>query len=263
MNRAFNYAFCLVGTMVLSACSTVESPQLAQGMAQDSTRIELTQALHFSSPDGGDVVVPAGAYRLEQAGGSQMRFVPTGDAPRTVVGAEAQPSDLDVSAPIALAIRSEQQPDAYHLVLLLPGRTALDAIGSVSGVRPRGVFDWRIVVMPQLTAQFDVRPGPDLWLRSLSRPCPQPGNVFFVVINSGTETAGPSTARVDMGTRSATVPTNALAPGQSQGYSAYDSCSAIAGHGHITCSVSVTVDVLNAVAESHELNNTRTTKCTD
>lgn len=267
MNRTSTCLFCLVSLMFLSACSTVETPQQAQegdASAQDPTRIQLMQPLHFSAPDGSDVVVGSGMYRLEQTASSQLRLSPTGDGPSTVLGANTVSSDLDVAAPIALAIPS-QQPDAYHLALLLPGGTALDAIGSVTGVQPRGVFDLRKDIISPLATQFEVPqpPGPDLWLRSLSRPCPYAGNVFFVVINSGTEAAGPSTTRVEMGgARWATVPTNALAPGQSQGYSVYDSCSAVAGGGDITCSVTVRVDVQNAVAESNEINNTRRTTCT-
>jgi hypothetical protein len=264
MNCRFKCASCLVG-LVLSACSTVETPQPAQGAAsaQDPTAIQINQPLHFSAPDGSDVVVGTGTYRLEQRSGSQLWLIPTGDSPRTLVGAEAMPTDLDVAAPIALAIRSEQQPDAYHLVLLLPGGTALDAIGSVSGVQSRGVRDVLKDIMVRPTV-FEVPqpPGPDLWPRSIYRPCPEPGNVFFVVTNSGTETAAPSTTRVEMKYSSATVRTNALAPGQSQAHSVYDSCNAFGGGGQKTCYVSVRVDVQNEVAESNEINNSQSTVCT-
>jgi hypothetical protein len=82
MNRALKCASYLVGLMVLSACATVETPQQAQGMAsaQDPTRIQLDQAVHFDTPDGTDVVVGPGAYRVEQATGSQLRLIPAGDA---------------------------------------------------------------------------------------------------------------------------------------------------------------------------------------
>lgn len=265
MNRALKCLICLGTVMFLSACSTVDQPQSVQGVAsdRDPTRIQLSKPLHFSTPDGSDVMVQAGTYRVEQAAGSQIRLIPTGEGPPTVLGGNAVSSDLEVAAPIVLAMRSEQQPDAYHLVLLLPDGTALDAIGSVSGIQPRGVFDWRKDIMAPLATQFEVPqpPGPDLWLRSLSRPCPEPGNVFFVVTNSGTETAGPSTTRVQLNYSSPTVRTNALVPGQSQAHSVYDSCNAFAGGGQKTCSVSVRVDVQNVVAESNEINNSRSTVC--
>jgi len=263
MNRAFKSVFCLVTVTFLSACSTVETPRQAQGMAsaQDPTRIQINQPLHFSAPDGSDVMVQAGTYRVEQATGSQIRLIPTENAPPTLLGANAVPSDLDVAAPIALAMPSE--PEAYDLVLLVPGGPALEAHGSVSGVLPRGVPNRLIaIMMPPLALEVPQPPGPDLWVRSLFRPCPYPGNVFFVVINSGTEAAGPSTTHVSKGGGLAIVPTNALAPGQSQGYSVYDSCSAQGGGGDITCFVTVRVDVQNAVAESNEINNTRMTQCT-
>lgn len=260
MNRAFKSVSCLVTVMFLSACSTIETPQHAQegdASAQDPTRIQFTQPLHFSAPEGSDVVVQAGTYRVEQATGSQIRLVPSGDGLPILLSAKAVSSGIDVAAPIALALPFE--PDAYDLVLLVPGGQVLETRGSVSGVLPRGVSSrLRAILVPPLAFEVQQPPGPDLWVRSIFRgSCPEPGNVVFTVINSGTETAGPSTARVNKGGGPATVQISALAPGQSQGYFVYDSCSAFAGGGDRTCSVTVHVDVMNAVPESNEINNSR------
>ena len=139
MKHSLRHLVWVIAVMVLSACSAIETPQQAQeGMAsaQDPTRIEFTQPLHFAGSDGSDVVVPAGSYRVEQATGSQIRLIPTGDGPPTLLSAEAVALDLKMAAPFALAMPSE--PDLYDLVLLVPGGPALETRGSVSGVQPRG-----------------------------------------------------------------------------------------------------------------------------
>jgi len=262
--HAFTCAFCLVALIVLSACTSLETPQQTQGMVatQDPTRIELNQPLHFSAPDGSDVVVQRGAYRVEQATSTQIRIVSTGDASSTLIGAQALASETKVTTPIALVMPAA--PDAFDLVLLVPNSLGLEAHGLVTGVQSRGLplAGFR----PPLTGVRMVPrpPGPDLFTSLITMSlCGGPASI--VVTNSGTEAAGASTTRV-AGKELATFQTNTLAPGQSQHFGVVPYCRAtLTPQGHVSqiaCRVSVLVDALNEVAESSEDNNAREAYCT-
>lgn len=136
MSRRFKGVCCVASLMLISACSTTDTSQQAHGTAaQDATKIQFDRAVHFTTPDGNDVVVGPGAYRVEQATGSQIRLVPAGDAPPILLGAQAVTSDAEIPVPIAMAVPFES--DAYDLYLLLPRGPALGAHGSVSGVQSR------------------------------------------------------------------------------------------------------------------------------
>src|SRR6476619_3540668 len=125
--------------MLLSACSTVDTSQANKKIsAQDATQVEIAQPLHFSGPDGSDVVVQTGTYRVQQGSNSELRLVSTTTASPILLSAQTTRSTPDVSMPVALGALYESE--AYHLILLLPGNTALETYGSVSGVQSRGGF---------------------------------------------------------------------------------------------------------------------------
>src|SRR5262245_54459514 len=143
-DRWLEYVVCLVMLFVISACAT-----------GDPTRIQLDRSVHFVTADGKDVEVPSGTYRVEQAAGAQIRLVPGGNAPPFVLDAETVQSEVRSS--IAMAVPFE--PDAYDVILLVPGGSGLVTHGSVSGVQSRAVVGVNPTISLSLQAALA---GPDL-----------------------------------------------------------------------------------------------------
>jgi hypothetical protein len=132
-------ALTLIMTM-FTLISSMEDRSLAAAAVSGAPAITLEKTVHFTAPDGSDVQVPAGAYRVEQAGDKQLRLLPTTGQPPVDLQATAIPHEESLSSPLAAAVLEEGQDDQVHLVLVLPGGQALDATGSFSGTRTRGTF---------------------------------------------------------------------------------------------------------------------------
>ena len=132
-------ACCHVAITLLPACTTADKPQQAQEMesSQNRQQIQLDRSVRFATPDGKDVVVEPGAYKVEQATGSQIRLVPAGDAQPILLSAEAVPLNPNVSVPTAIPMPLE--PDEYDLILQLPNGQTLTAHGSVNQVQARAL----------------------------------------------------------------------------------------------------------------------------
>jgi hypothetical protein len=143
--------------LLLSACSGA-SPGLPANSDAPVVRdgpnlptIVLDQRLHFLTVDGSDVVAEPGTYRVEQAGETQLRLVPTEGKEPLLIQAVRTTHEEALSAPMAVAILGEDElPDILHVVLVFPGGKGLDAVGSVSGVRSRALPK-PLVKLPALT----------------------------------------------------------------------------------------------------------------
>ncbi len=122
------YIAILIG--LLSACSTVP-------ISHETSSVPLTQAVHFSSPDGSDAVAPPGVYQVERVEPTVLRLIPREGGKQQTVTVQAMPTEHEetISAPFALSIPYKE--DEHHVVLLTPDGKALDAIGTYSGVRSR------------------------------------------------------------------------------------------------------------------------------
>jgi len=244
----------LVSIMLLSACSMVEtSPQVQKNApAQDPSQIQISQAIHFSDPDGSDVLVQGGTYRVEQAADSHLRLVPPAAAAPILIDAQATASTSDVPKPFALGTLHEAE--IYHLVLLLPGNKALETYGSVSGVQSRGGFGALKGTAFLNVEKLQIQPPPPQPLPDLVPTC---GRVFCFggrlsgtsctlmtgIVNQGTAAAGPSQAK--NGANTQVVP--ALQPGQLQGL--------VFGAYYGPPPSTVQADAANQVVESNEQNN--------
>jgi hypothetical protein len=142
------YSFLFVALLhgLASACAMQEAavtetagvPQASEPPAYGggATAIQLDKAVHFSSPDGQDLIAAPGRYQVEPTEEAQLTLVPEGNQPPLQIAAMVMSFDLDVAAPAALTIPTGE--DAYHVVLLLPGGTAVAGIGSYSGTQTRG-----------------------------------------------------------------------------------------------------------------------------
>jgi hypothetical protein len=119
----------LFALLSLTACAS--SPD-----GGNRTSVELARSVHFEAPDGGDVVVPAGAYSVAAGEGAVIELsVGTGE-PAYRVRAEVETHEQALRAEVALAL--EEGEAGLHLHLLRPDRIELEAIGFYSGVRSRG-----------------------------------------------------------------------------------------------------------------------------
>ena len=99
--------------------------------------VTLDRRLHFLAPDGTDVVLEAGTYAVAVAENSVIALTAEGQ-PATVIDVSIVKHGEAIEKPMALTVSDEDQ-DVVHVVLLLPDGQALDASGSISGTRTRGV----------------------------------------------------------------------------------------------------------------------------
>jgi hypothetical protein len=104
--------------------------------ANSSTSITLTNPVYFVTPDGSDVVVQPGTYTIEAAEG-WLLVIPGERRDALLLEATRTQHNEDLKA--AKAVSQSGEADEHRIVLLLPGGKGLEAIGSVSGVRSRGV----------------------------------------------------------------------------------------------------------------------------
>lgn len=102
--------------------------------------VHLEQSLHFGGPNGKTVVVPLGAYLVEPLTQGTPRLVFWHEHGTVTLQATRTTHDQTVETPEACLIREDDNEDIYHVVVFIPGGTALEAIGSVSGIQTRGNF---------------------------------------------------------------------------------------------------------------------------
>jgi len=109
-------------------------------LALADTTVMLDQPVHFTTAEGSDVVLDAGSYVVE-AVEDWLRVTPSEGQAVDALLLEAQSAghEESLTAPLALSAEGDQ-PDTYHLALLLPGGKRLEAIGTYSGIRSRGTL---------------------------------------------------------------------------------------------------------------------------
>ena len=136
-------AIGLLLSLLWSGCATSEPTMPSDNKSEsvpapaiDPASVELTKPMHFTASDGSDVVAAAGTYHVDGGEGSQLLLFPGDGATPIVIAALMSEHDLDLLGPLALIIPTEEE--RQHLVLIQPGRTALDAIGNIGDVRSRG-----------------------------------------------------------------------------------------------------------------------------
>jgi hypothetical protein len=105
--------------------------------------------VHFTTAEGSDVVLDAGEYSLEKAD-TWLRVTPEGGASVDALLLEAHTArhEETLKAPQGLSAQGKS-PDRHHLALLLPDGLRLEAVGSYSGIRSRGLS---LLTMRQLSS---------------------------------------------------------------------------------------------------------------
>jgi len=131
----------------LTALAILSFFPLAIGTTFAGTTISLEKTIYVTTADGSHVVLEAGSYSLEAAE-DWLRVIPGERRDALLFEAHHIQHEEVLQEPKAVIQVDEQKE--IHIVLLLPGGTGLEAIGSVSGVRSRAVSR-------QLTSQTRAR----------------------------------------------------------------------------------------------------------
>lgn len=105
--------------------------------AEMVSTVSLEQPVHFMASDGTDVIVGIGTHEVDTLVGSHLRLNTT-DGTTLFLDAQATTHSEEIEAPLAVTVVGEDT-DVIHIVLLLPNGQAMDAVGSISGTRSRGV----------------------------------------------------------------------------------------------------------------------------
>ncbi len=126
-------ALLVTATALTGACATT------QDTPSRLTTVTIEKPVHFSAPDGADVLAAPGRYQVDSIEGATLRLMPVDAASSPlIVAAMATTHGEALAAPVALAVPDEAEQTLLHLVLLLPEGKGLDAAGSLTAVRPRG-----------------------------------------------------------------------------------------------------------------------------
>lgn len=145
------------------------NPIFAAETSPGST-VTLDQAIHFLASDGSDVVVGPGTYQVEAAE-EWLRVIPGERREAWLLEATPTRHEETLDAPVALAVSGEE--DHYHMIVLLPGGTGLETIGSVSGVRSRRATSRRRLSKAQIHRSYRTRQP--RYATKRTRPTPSQG----------------------------------------------------------------------------------------
>jgi serine protease AprX len=130
---------------------------------EESTAVTLTtdRPALFVAPDGTDVFLAPGMYEVEPSGQDHLKLLPVdpqgqAEGAALVIQASLITHKETQHLPAALSFPGEKE-DTHHFVLLLPDGQGVQAIGTYSGVRPRGVEQVQPTPL-QLSAQMQLVP---------------------------------------------------------------------------------------------------------
>ena len=119
--------------LLAGACATTQDTPARYSI------ITLEKSVHFSAPDGADVMAAPGRYDVDSVDEATLRLIPAEAAAGTsslIVAAMALPHEEPIESRVALSVPNGE--DEHHIVLLMPDGKGLDAGGTYSGLRSRG-----------------------------------------------------------------------------------------------------------------------------
>lgn len=97
--------------------------------------IRLDRAVHFTTPDLKDTIASPETYQVSATGGNRLQLSEVKRQHRLIIDALVSTHSEVTTTPIALYIEDDEK--FPHVILLLPGGKALEAVGSYNGVRSR------------------------------------------------------------------------------------------------------------------------------
>jgi hypothetical protein len=149
--RFFTLGLLVIATTILIGCSVSHAQDTEEAEAKPAEferLVELEKTVHFLTPAGEDVAVSPGTYSVEAANGAlRLTSNETEDSQPVTIQAEATTHTESVETPEPIAIPDED--DQQVILLLMPEGKALQSVGSLSGVRERGMRFRRSTVGPR------------------------------------------------------------------------------------------------------------------
>jgi hypothetical protein len=121
----------LVVCPLLGACAGFK------GSSPTLPTVLIDRPVYFTHRDGSDTVVTTGLYEVTPDGQSALRLIPSQRHEGFVIQATPFTYEEELLSSVAIAVPDNESD--YHVVLLRPGGTGLDAAGSLTQVRPRGM----------------------------------------------------------------------------------------------------------------------------
>ncbi|HQU28932.1 MAG TPA: hypothetical protein PKZ24_07210 [Nitrospirales bacterium] len=133
--RRKSFINCLISILFIWAWGTQ-----ALAASTSAPTVELPAVIHFLTPAGEDIEVRPGVYQVE-ATESWLKLVPEGEARSAAVLLDATQGNHEetLTEPIVRATADTDNPDVFNLAMLLQDGTGLEAVGTVSGIRPRAL----------------------------------------------------------------------------------------------------------------------------
>ena len=129
----------LLVVTVDASCETPSSETIQLLEAEQADTISFKEKVSFMTPSGEEITPSIGTYRVQSVDPSALRLVPFGKKDAFVLRAQSTKHEEDIGDPVALLAIDDQY--LFHIVLLLPGRRGLEAVGSSSRGRHRGVLE--------------------------------------------------------------------------------------------------------------------------
>jgi hypothetical protein len=176
--------------VILAALPLLLAASVTTPGAESTTTVRLERSIHFTDPDGRQVLAQPGFYAVTvTAGGSRLRLYPAGGAdPLTLATETTFHEEVDTPLPLALVL---SKGDEVHLALLLPEKKALDTQGSYSGARTRQPGpspEWLSQGYHQAALERRKRAGSWQAMRNLPPRPPRPSwNALEITTNLGTK----------------------------------------------------------------------------
>ncbi|MGV7229822.1 MAG: hypothetical protein ACQ9IQ_14315 [Nitrospirales bacterium] len=133
--RPNSFITCLFSILIM----VVGVTQVVAGTTSTTT-VEFSSAIHFLNPAGEDVEVGPGVYQVE-AVESWLKLLPVGESRSAAVLLEAnrEPHEEEISEPVVRTLSDPDHPEVLHLAFLMPDGIGMEAVGTITGIRPRGL----------------------------------------------------------------------------------------------------------------------------
>ena len=130
----------LARTLLLTTIVACLLPGACTGFKDSSptvTTVLIDRPVYFTNRDGSDTVATPGLYEVMASGESGLRLIPSHGHMDFLIRATPFTYDEELASSVAIAVPDNESD--YHVVLLRPGGTGLDAAGSLTQVRSRGI----------------------------------------------------------------------------------------------------------------------------
>jgi len=123
---------------VLTAANGLADKKTRPDVQKDLDTVTLRDTLYFPSPEGDNVRVLPGTYRLSRQKGDLVQLQAAVGGLLMIQGTPMTHGE-DVPGPLAWAPMS-REPNQQHLVLIEPGGRGLEAAGRTTEIRARGLL---------------------------------------------------------------------------------------------------------------------------